>query len=225
MRKLLATTALALLLTTPTLVALHAQNNGGSSSGGASDNSGGSGGSGATSSGGTGGASDNSGGGAGGSSAGGGQSNSSGGGETGGTTGLLTTTPGAKSDDAAGTRGVAVGTGASSTPSVAGASWGDTTGADLVGQTVYGSNGEEIGEIQDIVTRQGTQSPEALVGVGGFLGIGERNVAIPLSQIRQDGDRLTTTHTKESLGAMQAYNQSGYSAWDRSQRVGTGSGQ
>jgi sporulation protein YlmC with PRC-barrel domain len=103
--------------------------------------------------------------------------------------------------------------------------WGETTGGDLVGQTVYGINGEEIGEIQDVVTRQGTTSPEALVGVGGFLGIGERNVAIPLSQIRKDGDRLVTTHSKESLGAMQAYEQSGYSAWDRSQRVGTGTGQ
>jgi hypothetical protein len=33
-------------------------------------------------------------------------------------------------------------------------------------------------------------------GVGGFLGIGERNVAIPLDQIEMQGDRLTTAMTR-----------------------------
>lgn len=143
--------------------------------------------------------------------AGGGATSGTGDSGTGGTTGQMTTTPEAKSDDAVGTGATAA------TPT---GDWGTATGGDLVGQTVYGSNGEEIGEIQDIVARSGGSSPEALVGVGGFLGIGERDVAIPLSQLRMDGDRVTTSMTKESLTAMEPYEQSGYTPWDRSRAVG-----
>jgi hypothetical protein len=241
MRRLLATTALALLLSAPFALILHAQDSGGGA-GSDSGASGGTGGSSTDSSGGggdettggnTGGSGGSIGGGAGGStgstgfdqttggntggtagSTEGGTGTTSGsasGNESGGTTGAMTTTPRAKADDAAGTRGTAA---------APAADWGSTTGGDLVGRTVYGSNGEEIGDIQDIVTRSGSSSPEALVGVGGFLGIGERDVAIPLSQLRMEGDRVTTTMTKENLTAMQPYDQSGYTPWDRSRAVG-----
>jgi hypothetical protein len=61
------------------------------------------------------------------------------------------------------------------------------------------------------------------VGVGGFLGIGERDVAIPLSSLSSlsmQGDRLTTTMTRENIEVMQPYDQSGYTPWDRSRAVG-----
>jgi hypothetical protein len=142
--------------------------------------------------------------------------------ETGGTTGVMTTTPRAKTDDAVGTQGNTTETGdVGGLPESAGASsWGERTGGDMVGQTVYGANGEEIGEVSDIVSRQGGSSPEALVGVGGFLGIGERDVAIPLDRLQMQGDRLTTTMTKDELTAMQPYESSGYQPWDRSRRLG-----
>ena len=187
MRRMLATTALALLLSAPAAITLHAQTGGG---GGGSDTTGGASGPGAGDD-------------AGSSTATGTES----GNETGGTTGAMTTTPEAKTDDALGTRGTAA------------ADWGSTTGGDLVGRTVYGSNGEEIGEVQDIVSRSGG-APEALVGVGGFLGIGERDVAIPLSSLRMEGDRLTTTMTKANIEAMQPYDQSGYTPWERTRAVG-----
>jgi sporulation protein YlmC with PRC-barrel domain len=190
MRKLLATTAIALALLAPGLGQLHAQ--------------------------------DSSGGGAGGGSAG-----SAGTGDTGGTTGLMTTTPEAKSDDAAGTTGTTVERGdiAASPASerLRGAAAG-MRGGDLVGQTVYGANGEEVGEVSDIIARRGTTEPEALVGVGGFLGIGERDVAIPMSQLEMRGDRLTTGMTKESLGAMDAYEAGGYDRWDRNSAINGGTG-
>src|SRR3712207_3932480 len=72
-------------------------------------------------------------------------------------------------------------------------------GEEMIGQTLYGTDGEEIGEIDNVVMSQGGSTPEALVGVGGFLGIGERNVAIPLNQIQMQGDRLTTAMTKEAI--------------------------
>jgi hypothetical protein len=63
---------------------------------------------------------------------------------------------------------------------------------------------------------------EALVGVGGFLGIGERSVAIPLDQIQMQGDRLTTSVTRESLGAMQPYDEGGYQERTAPARSGAG---
>jgi hypothetical protein len=93
-------------------------------------------------------------------------------------------------------------------------------GEEIVGQTLYGTNGEEIGEIDHVVMSQGGSTPEALVGVGGFLGIGERNVAIPLNEIQMEGDRLTTDMTKEAIGGMEPYEESGYQEWDRTRPLG-----
>ena len=150
--------------------------------------------------------------------------------DTGGNTGVMTTTPNDASDDAIGTRGPTVGTGdvAPSTGAAAGAGeqWYSGMGGDeIVGQTLYSSDGQEIGEIENVVMRQGGSDPEALVGVGGFLGIGERSVTIPLDQIQKQDDRLTTSMTKESLGAMQPYDKSAYQEWDSSRMLGGGTGQ
>ena len=44
-------------------------------------------------------------------------------------------------------------------------------GNEIVGQNVYGANGEEIGEVDNVVIRSGgSGSPAVIVGVGGFLG-------------------------------------------------------
>jgi sporulation protein YlmC with PRC-barrel domain len=142
-------------------------------------------------------------------------------GDTGGTTGALTSTPRAKTDDAVGTRGTEV-----TTPGTTGAAGTDNPiygmrGDQIVGKTLYGVNGEEIGEIDNVVMRMGGLRPEALVDVGGFLGIGGREVAVPLDQIQLVGDRLTTTMTKDSIGSMQAYDEAGYDDYDRSRMLGT----
>jgi outer membrane biosynthesis protein TonB len=89
------------------------------------------------------------------------------------------------------------------------------TGAEIVGQTIYGANGEEIGEIDNVVMGRGADTnPAAIVGVGGFLGLGERDVAVPLDRMRKEGDRLTTDLTREQIGDMQAYDESAYESWD-----------
>jgi sporulation protein YlmC with PRC-barrel domain len=98
--------------------------------------------------------------------------------------------------------------------------YSDTRGEEIIGQTLYGSNGEEIGEIDNVVMSQGGSTPEVLVGVGGFLGIGEREVAIPLDEIQMQGDRLTTAMTKDEIGGMQPYDESGYQEWDRTRPLG-----
>ena len=48
-------------------------------------------------------------------------------------------------------------------------------GKDLVGQTVYAPDKAKIGSISDLVLSKDGKTVEGfLIGVGGFLGIGER---------------------------------------------------
>jgi hypothetical protein len=158
--------------------------------------------------------------------------------DTGGTTGMMTTTPRDSSDDAAGTRGTMVSPPGSEPSAVNQTGGGDASamgttarddgglgsmrGEQVIGQTLYGADGEEIGEISDVAMRQGGTNPEFVVGVGGFLGIGERQVAIPIDQVRMQGDRLTTTMTKDSIGALQPYEASGYQPMDRNRTMSGG---
>jgi sporulation protein YlmC with PRC-barrel domain len=141
--------------------------------------------------------------------------------DKGGTTGTMTTTPNDASDDAVGTReGTMTGTDGATTGRL-----GEDDplygmrGEQIIGKTLYGANGEEIGEVDNVVMAQGG-GPEAVVGVGGFLGVGERDITIPLAQIRMDGDRLTTSMTKESIGAVQPYERGRYQDWDRTRTFG-----
>ena len=56
--------------------------------------------------------------------------------------------------------------------------------SDLEGKTVYGSAGENIGEINDVLISQNGSVNAVLIGVGGFLGIGEKDVAVNMSALQ-----------------------------------------
>jgi sporulation protein YlmC with PRC-barrel domain len=76
-----------------------------------------------------------------------------------------------------------------------------------IGQSVYNSNNESIGNVNDLIMKKDGGLVAAIVGVGGFLGIGEKDVAVPMEKITvaqntQDGSvKLTTSETAESLKA------------------------
>jgi hypothetical protein len=69
--------------------------------------------------------------------------------------------------------------------------------------------GEKIGSINDLIVRADGTIAAALVGVGGFLGIGEKEVAVPFSSIevvRRDNDwRFVVDATKEALKEAPSY--------------------
>jgi len=80
----------------------------------------------------------------------------------------------------------------------------------LIGVSVENASGETIGEINDILLSEDGSVKAALVGVGGFLGLGQKNVAIDLSELnikRDDGNNVAVTvaMSAESLEAMPAY--------------------
>jgi sporulation protein YlmC with PRC-barrel domain len=56
-------------------------------------------------------------------------------------------------------------------------------GSELMGVDVYGSDNEKIGDIDELIVGQDGRLEAIVVGVGGFLGIGEKNVAIPFDQV------------------------------------------
>jgi len=72
----------------------------------------------------------------------------------------------------------------------------------LDGATIYGPGEEEIGSVSHVHGSGPTS--QVVVDVGGFLGIGAKPVAIPLSQLEfmrdEDGDvHAVTTWTKDQL--------------------------
>lgn len=76
---------------------------------------------------------------------------------------------------------------------------------DYIGTTVYNANNESIGEINDLILQKDGGIVAAVIGVGGFLGIGEKNVAVPMSNImvsqNENGNdlKLTTSETSDTL--------------------------
>ncbi|RWB50395.1 MAG: PRC-barrel domain containing protein, partial [Mesorhizobium sp.] len=81
---------------------------------------------------------------------------------------------------------------------------------DLVGTTVYGANDVNVGEIGDVVLTGDKKVDAVIIDVGGFLGVGEKEVAVGMDNLKfmtdKDGNRyLYTNFTKEQLEAQVAY--------------------
>ena len=51
----------------------------------------------------------------------------------------------------------------------------------MIGLNVYNPNKERIGDISEILLDNNGNAEAAVLGVGGFLGIGTKDVAVPLS--------------------------------------------
>lgn len=89
------------------------------------------------------------------------------------------------------------------------------SGEDFIGRTVHSSDGEEVGRVERLVIAEGAEQPELLVGVGGFFGLFERLVTIPLDLVRVDGDRLVAGMTEDEIGGLHPYQAGRYRDWDR----------
>lgn len=77
---------------------------------------------------------------------------------------------------------------------------------DYIGKQIYNANNESIGNVNDLILEENGGLVAAVVGVGGFLGIGQKDVALPMSKVSLTRDaennnevRLTTTETAEAL--------------------------
>jgi sporulation protein YlmC with PRC-barrel domain len=69
----------------------------------------------------------------------------------------------------------------SSTPASFQGNW---RASKMVGLNVYNDSNESIGSINDLLTDKSGNIKAVVIGVGGFLGIGEHLVAVPLDKVK-----------------------------------------
>jgi sporulation protein YlmC with PRC-barrel domain len=62
----------------------------------------------------------------------------------------------------------------------------EVLGSDFIGTPVQTKDGQQIGKISNLVFDQEGRIELAVIGVGGFLGIGEKEVAVPFDAIKSE---------------------------------------
>jgi hypothetical protein len=73
----------------------------------------------------------------------------------------------------------------------------------LIGAPVFNEQGEQFGTIDDVLLSPSGAEPVAVLSVGGFLGVGTKLVAVPLSHVRLQGANMTMAHaTRQELTHM-----------------------
>jgi sporulation protein YlmC with PRC-barrel domain len=82
----------------------------------------------------------------------------------------------------------------------------DWRASKLIGATVYGPDNKSIGDINDVLIANDGKINAVVIGVGGFLGVGEKNVAIPFDklQVARKADsaaieKVTVAYSKDEL--------------------------
>jgi hypothetical protein len=82
--------------------------------------------------------------------------------------------------------------------------------SNIIGSTVYSQDNQSIGDINDIILSQEGQPSQVIVGVGGFLGIGEKDVVLDMNKLQiaatEDGNvKIVTQTTQDELRNMPAF--------------------
>jgi sporulation protein YlmC with PRC-barrel domain len=86
---------------------------------------------------------------------------------------------------------------------------GEMSGSALIGATVRNENREAVGKIEDVYVDNSGGIKTVVVSVGGFLGVGSKDVAVKWSDLKFSRDDksivITTSSTKDTLKAMPDY--------------------
>lgn len=87
------------------------------------------------------------------------------------------------------------------------------TPQEMMGKDVITENGQKIGDVEDVLMRgRSNRASHVVVGAGGFLGIGERNVALDVDRLRWSGDRnalVAMDMSRDQIAAMPEYRYDG----------------
>jgi len=81
----------------------------------------------------------------------------------------------------------------------------------IIDGSVYSPSDESVGDVNDLVIKPTGEIEAVVVGVGGFIGIGEKNVAIALNRFTMEptpdfaSAKLVLNATKEELEAAPAF--------------------
>jgi sporulation protein YlmC with PRC-barrel domain len=73
----------------------------------------------------------------------------------------------------------------------------------ILGKAVYNDKNEKIGVVDDLIITPDKSVSYAIIGAGGFLGMGKHDVAIPVSQFKEDKGKIVLAGaTKDVLKAL-----------------------
>lgn len=91
---------------------------------------------------------------------------------------------------------------------------GQIRATQMDGSTVYDAQNQKVGDVKDIILDRDGKVAAVVLDVGAFLGIGGKNVAISMSDLKitQDDNnkpRFTVDMTKDQLKSAQAYDLNG----------------
>ena len=72
----------------------------------------------------------------------------------------------------------------------------------ILGENVYNDVGDKVGEINDLIVTPDKALSYAIVGVGGFLGVAEHEIAVPVGKFKQEKGKIVLPGaTKDALKA------------------------
>ena len=73
----------------------------------------------------------------------------------------------------------------------------------ILGKSVYNDKNEKIGVVDDLIVTPDKSISYAIIGAGGFLGMGKHDVAVPVGQFKEDKGKIVLAGaTKDALKAM-----------------------
>lgn len=90
---------------------------------------------------------------------------------------------------------------------------GPVTAEMLDGLRVIDGDGDRVGEISQILLTEDGRVDRVVVDVGGFLGLGERPVALPFADLELVGEdasaprEVRVSHTRDALEAMERWSE------------------
>jgi sporulation protein YlmC with PRC-barrel domain len=77
--------------------------------------------------------------------------------------------------------------------------------SNLIGKDVYNASGQSIGDLNDVLVGEDGRIIAIIVGVGGFLGLGEKDVAVDYNFLKSNGgitgDRVVLAMNEQDLRA------------------------
>ena len=78
---------------------------------------------------------------------------------------------------------------------------GDWRASKVVGLSVYNDKNESVGSINDLLMEKCGAIKAVVVGVGGFLGVGEHLVALPLDKVKFATEPVAPTTTSSTTSS------------------------
>ena len=72
---------------------------------------------------------------------------------------------------------------------------GDWRASKMVGLNVYNDSNESVGSINDLLTDKSGNIKGVVIGVGGFLGVGEHLVAVPFDKVKFVSEPVVSAST------------------------------